>query len=631
MSLQNVKAYLPNAAGKLRKHAWLLMLIVLSLVACGGGSGDENDGGANTFAPSPGGPRSDSGEVVIALTDADGEFLTYAVDVASLSLVRQDGTEVQAMPAPMHVDFVQYRALAEFVTATSVPPGTYTGVRMVLDYGNANIQLDTGTVAARAIVHDATGNALTTVESFVALASERPLVVTAQTTSHLSLDFDLDASNIVDREVSPPVVKVEPVLIADIEPEVVKPHRLQGVITGIQRARNTYNIRMQPFHAPDGDFGTLTVYTTDTTVFEVNGRASRGVGGVIMLGGLAPSTPVVTLGELSSGSRRFVASVVYAGRSVPGMELDGVTGQVVARTGEVLTLRGATVTRRGGDVAFADDVSVSVSGNTQVRREGDIVATYAADAISVGQSVTALGIVRDDQDGVLDVDATAGMVRLLVTEIEGDALAHSEGELVVDVQHIGGRNVETFDFNGTGVAASDDADPSAFQVDVGTINLAGLQPGDPVRVRGYVNGFGSAPPDFIAARVLRANSGSDARLGLSWDPPTATPLLANSDRFMAIGTDNLGALRHVTRRGVALDVAELGTFTLSADTDGMGMFAIKVGREVQMFRRFADFSAALSALLGDGKSAQRIAALGEFNEENVTLVTRRATVILVAP
>lgn len=629
MSVQPVMACWPSTTRTLRKHAWLLGLMVLGVVGCGGGSGDD-EAGSGSFAPSPGGPRGDSGEVVIALTDAEGDFLTYAVDMASLTLVREDGTEVPAMPAATRVDFVQYRVLTEFVTATSVPPGVYTGVRMMLDYSDAEIQLDVGGAPARAVVQDAAGNALTTVETFVAFASERPLVVMAQTTAHLGLDFDLEASNVVDLQASPPVVKVEPVSIADVEPEIVKSHRLQGVVTGIQRPRNVYTVRMQPFQAADGDFGTLPVYTTDATVFEINGRASRGSAGVAMLGGLAPDTTVVTLGELSSGSRRFVASVVYAGRSVPGAELDGVTGHVVARNGETLSLRGATVTRRGGRVVFANEVSVRLGGDTQVRREGAMVGTYAASDVSVGQLITALGVVRDEAE-VVDVDATSGMVRMHVTEIEGDALAHSEGELVVDVQHIGGRNAATFDFSGTGATSADDADPEDYQVDVGTINLAGLQQGEPVRVRGYVNGFGNAPLDFVAERVVMPNPGADARLALSWDSSAATSFLAMDDRSVAIGTDNLGALRHLTRRGSALEVAGLGTLTLSADTDGMGMFAIKDGPSVQVFRRFGDFSAALAAVRDGAEGVRRITALGEFDEETLTLVTRRATVVLTGP
>lgn len=630
MTLHHVVAGAQLAPRKWHGFVCSLVGFALILAGCGGSDGEESN--SSGFAPSPGRPGTDQGEVVVALTDADGDFLSYTVDMVSLTLLRQDGGEVQALPSVARVDFAQYRDLAEFVTAVAVPPGRYTSVRMVLDYSNADIQVEVNGEPRNAVVQDGAGNGMTTLlETRVELAAQRPLLVTAGATSHIGLDFDLDASHLVDTQVSPPLVKVEPVLMADIEPENIKPHRLRGVFSGVDRSGINYSIRLRPFHVAGGDFGTLTVYTTNATRFDVNGRASSGAGGLLLLGGQPSATPVVTFGELNAGTRRFVATEVYAGSSVPGSELDGATGHVMARSADVLTLRGVTVARRDGSVAFNDDVRVRLGTDTQVRRVGDNLPILSSDAISVGQRITVLGTSSNDQTDALTLDASAGFVRLHLTEVVGDAVSHGAGELIMNVQRIDGRSAGLFDFAGTGKTPPEDANAQSYQVDVGTLNLAALQPGEPVRVRGFVNAFGRAPPDFSASSVVTPAAGAEARLAISWDPPTQTPYTAMDSQSIALNTENMGALHHVLRRGVAIDIADLGMPTLRADLDGWGMFAIKEGRAVQVFRRFAEFSDALSGRLDGTKQVLRIAAVGEFDEANLTLVTRRATVLVVEP
>lgn len=614
-----------------RVHLAWGMVVAFAVILAGCGGSDEAESSSEGFAPSPGAGGVDRGEVVLALTDADGDFLTYSVDVASLVLLRQDGTEVQALPAATVVDFAQYRELAEFITATSVPPGRYTGVRMVLDYSNADIQVEVNGEPRKAVVQDRAGNPLTTLETRIELANQRPLLVSAGGTSHLSVDFDLDASNLVDTTVSPPVVKVEPVLLADIAPEEAKPHRLRGVLRGIDRSGTTFRIRLQPFNVADSDFGAVTVYTNNATRFDVNGRAAGSTGGLQLLRDQPAEAPIWVFGELNASTRRLVASEVYAGSSVPGGELDGATGHVVARSAETLTLRGATVLRRNASVRFNDALTVRIGPNTPIRRIGDALPSPSNDVISVGQRITVLGSLNDDQADALVLDASAGFVHLHVTQVTGEAVSHREGELVMNVQRIDGRSAGVFDFAGTGQSAADDSDPEAYQVDVGTLNLAGLQPGNPVQVRGFVNAYGSAPPDFNASSVVMPAAGADARLVLSWDPPTAEPYVTADNRSISLSIENLGALRYVQRRGTVTDIAGLGTPTLRADLDGQGMFAIKEGRSVQVFRRFADFSNALVARLDGSRQALRITAMGEFDEANLTLITRRASVLLLNP
>ena len=79
----------------------LFMLAILAtLAACGGGAGTTTDDGLVTAVcdPSDASTFAECGTVMIALTDADGDFLNYTVDVLSLKLENADGRIVETLP-----------------------------------------------------------------------------------------------------------------------------------------------------------------------------------------------------------------------------------------------------------------------------------------------------------------------------------------------------------------------------------------------------------------------------------------------------------------------------------------------------------------------------------------------------
>ena len=69
--------------------------------------------------PSQGCDAATCGTLMVGLTDADGDFLSYSVDVVSLSLRKADGTIVQALPTRQRVDFAGLVDLTELVTAAA--------------------------------------------------------------------------------------------------------------------------------------------------------------------------------------------------------------------------------------------------------------------------------------------------------------------------------------------------------------------------------------------------------------------------------------------------------------------------------------------------------------------------------
>lgn len=69
-----------------------IAIALLALSACGGGGGGAV---SQVPAPSQGCTATTCGTVLVGITEADGDFLSYSVDVVSLSLRRADGTVVQ--------------------------------------------------------------------------------------------------------------------------------------------------------------------------------------------------------------------------------------------------------------------------------------------------------------------------------------------------------------------------------------------------------------------------------------------------------------------------------------------------------------------------------------------------------
>ena len=241
-------------------RAWLLSALLLfsgiALSACGGG------GGSGTTA------SGDTGTVTIGLTDADGDFLSYTVDVTALTLTRADGAVVNALPVKTRVDFAQYTDLTEFLNAATVPSGVYTHVNLTLDYTNADIRVASGDNALAVTPRDSAGNPTTVMTLQVELDGNKPLVVRPGIPANLTLDFDLEATNTVDLNTA--TVTVPPVLIADVDLANPKPHRVRGPLLSVDQAASEFVVAIRPFHLLLGDFGPPTVRTDGNTTHEID-------------------------------------------------------------------------------------------------------------------------------------------------------------------------------------------------------------------------------------------------------------------------------------------------------------------------------------------------------------------------
>lgn len=591
-------------------------LALLGLGACGGGGGSSSDNSAATG----------QGTVYVGLTDADGDFLRYEVDVVSIGLRRADGTLVEALPNATRLDFAQYVDLTEFFTAAQVPAGRYVHGEITLDYANADVQVEVGGVATPAVVRSPDGATLGRYTLDIELDRDHPLIVARGIPALLTVDFDLAASNQVDLGQSPPVVSAAPFLSADVDVVAEKEIRAHGPLLGTDLAAATYTIDVRPFHRHDGRFGEVEVHTSATTTFEIDGTPYQGSDGLAALAGLAPGTPTVAFGTLDTATRRFTAATVQAGSSVPGATLDALVGNVTARAGDVLTVRGALLAPRSGATRFHDEVTVTIGNDTGVRRRGEPGAALDGSAISVGQRVEILGELQDDGSGNASLDADPGRVRLLVTHLGGRVSAATTGQLRLDLASIDGRDPRIFDFTGTGLTPAVDADPRDYEITTGALALDSLEPGEAARVFGFVRPFGQAPDDFEAISIVDRAAPGGAALSLDWRPEgTLAPFASLGPDALIPDTGNpdIGRRHHLVVAGIPVDLASLAAApTIAPATDGPARYAIAVDHDLEIFNDFAAFASRLAVLLDGSRPALALHAEGRYDRDAGVLRTR---------
>jgi len=556
----------------------------------------------------------EEGVVDIGLTDAAGDFLSYAVDVTSLTLTKADGTAVQTLPQRTRIDFSQLVDLTEFVTGATIPSGTYVSATLQLDYSGADIEVDNGTGSPVKVppanIRDNRGNPVTTMSMTVKLDNARQLVIAPLVPSLLDLDFNLAASNLVDMS-NPltPVVTVNPLLVADVNPDGPKPHRIRGPLDSVDPQAGSFTLILRPFNLLQGDHGRLTFLTDNNTIFEIDRTSYAGSAGLTALAAKPRLTATVAIGTLDLAARRFTATEVLAGSSVPFGTSDALTGNVIARSGNVLTVKGAELVRSTGTLIFGDTVAVTVGSGTKVVGQGAgmVGVPLGFNSISVGQRVTVLGTLT----GPAAMDATAGLARLLVTQVNGTVNGVAGSTVAMTLARIDGRPIGLFNFTGTGTAPGTDANPNSYQVAAGALSLAGISTGTPLRVRGFVQPFGQATAsDDFHAITLIDTSNAPATLVVGWPLLEATPFSSYATGGMTVNLTGAGLLHDIFRGGVDTQLSVSDAPIVNAADPARGLFVIGIDGTVQVYTQLSAYQTALQADLAAGRKARGFVAFG---------------------
>jgi hypothetical protein len=621
-----------------------IVLTILILSACGGGTGNTGQSATPTAACDPADPSTfgECGTLLLGFTDADGDFLNYTVSVSRLTLETANGRSVEVLPGNTRVNFTDYVDLTELVTAATGPPATYVAGTISLDYSDAEIFVATGDASKEAVVTDLDGVPLQQIDLRIVLSNRDQLKVLPRRAALLQLDFDLDASHTVNVAPTPATAAAELFIVAEVQPVDEKAIRVRGPLLDVDEPGMSYTVAIRPFHHRAGDFGEFTVNVTAATEIEVDGEMWLGAEGLRALNAAGRGTPTVSAGTLTVANRSYTADIVLAGSSVPGSDRDAVVGNIIKRNGNFLTIRGATIIPRDAATDrrahFHDDVVVEVGPNTKVFRDGHSVSDLGIAALSIGQRVT----VRGDQptptsDALAPqilFDATEGAVRMHVTHLSGIVNTVLPGQTDITLHAIDRRRANAYDFAGTGPSADLDADPSNYEIATGSLTLANFASGKPIVAYGFPTGFGTAPPDFMGRTVIDY---TDVRstLGIAWGTAgTLAPFASIGSDGIVLALDNvdIGLRHHVKQGPVLVDLLALGSNTMILPREtGRLLFSIKTGDSLRQYSDFDDFIADLALSLNGSTSARSMYARGKFDVDTNVFVAYKIGAFLLEP
>jgi hypothetical protein len=574
------------------------------------------------------------------MTDADGDFLNYTVDVLSLELETANGRIVETMPRTTRINFTDYVNVTELVTAANIPPATYVSGTIRIDYTNSEVFVEANGESKQAAVIDDLGNVLTQTELKIRLSDRDQLRITKGRAALLQLDFDLDASHTVDIVPTPAEAVTEQFIVAEVFPIDEKNIRVRGPLVSVDESEMTYTVALRPFHDRDGDFGRLRVHVTDNTEFEVNEELLVGIHGLRALDAAGPGTPALAAGALDVVERQFTAHRVLAGSSVPGFHRDAVVGNVIKRDGNFLTVRGATIIPSDRRAHFHDDVVVEVGQETKVFRDGHRHRDLGIDAISIGQRVTIHGAqegapTTDANAPQIVFDATQGAVRMHLTHLSGVVNTIMQGQTDITLHGIDRRRVEIFDFSGTGREPGLDADSGNYEIATGNLTMSAFADGKPIVAKGFPSAFGEAPPDFFGRTVVDFTEVRSV-LGITWDHGgTFAPFAGISSEGIVLDLDNeeIGVRHHVKQGTVLIDLTLLDSnpTIVPRETDRTA-FYIKTADSLRMYSDFGDFVDNLMNSGIDGATAARsMHAVGKFNTDTNVLTAYKIGIYLLEP
>ena len=623
---------LPASLSDTCRNAAAAATLGVLLAACSGGGSSADPAAATqglTSSGCDGGNTADCGTVLVAVTDADGDFVSYAVDVLSVTLQRAGGATVETLPAATRIDFAQLTDLTELLSASTLAPGEFVGGTIRLDYSQSEVFVELGGDIVPARVVDTDGNPLAQVELGIRLADRDRLFVTRGRTAFLSLDFDLAASHEVDLAQSPVVVTARPYIVAEIAPVEEKEMRLRGALVDVDSAASSYRIDVRPSQRRAGNHGRVTVHTTAQTTFEIADESYTGAAGLSALALQPQGTVTVAFGTLDVASRELTAAVVHAGASVGGEGIDAVHGSIVARSGNQLTVKGAFAVPRDRTARFHRTVLVDLDADTKVVKLGAPGIVLDKDALSVGQHIAAFGLLGEPQTTDALPVLTAARVRMLPTHLHGTVTSVLPGQVDLRLRAIDRLGIGMFDFAGTGVTAALDADPENYEIATGTLALATLPVDEAAKVIGYVRPFGMAPADFEGRTVIDHRD-LPAAIVVGWgtEGTTAPFTMLNPDGLaFDLTNPHIGARHHLVLGRRAVDLLDLSASpTVLPQATGRMLFGLAEPGHVELFAEFDDFVAALTQKLAGGVPAQGFAAYGSYDEPSNRLTANRIVV-----
>jgi len=631
-----------------------------------------------------------NGTAVVTLTSTPSTdtFLSYRVGLVSIQLQTSSGrSSVSALPSSTTVDLAQLVNLSEVVGAAAVAQGNFAQAVVTLDYSSAQIVYDDGSVDGVALTPlGANGQALGQVTLTLALDPSDQISIVSKSASHLSLDFNLAASNVIN--LAQKTVTVMPMMAASASPIDTKLVRIRGPLSGVSTTNSVFTTGIVPFDFGAAGSGSLQITPSTVTTYEINGAPSIGTAGLTQMAALSSGVMTEVFGTLTtstssddttddtattttcadgstpttgingtlvcadgsaptttqdtaspttaSTSVSFAATQVLAGSSVQGSGFDRISGIVSGRSGNTLTIEDGTLLSNSGANTFVSGTStINLGANTQVTTLGTGSAeANATQQISVGSAINAFGTVSTPSSSTATLDASAGRVRIGQTTASGLVTVQGTGTLSLSLTSLGGRSASAFDFTGTGTSPSYDASASDYQVTTGNLDLTNSTVGSPVEATGLVTAFGAAPPDFGTVSTLLDTTTINAELVVDWGGGTPAPFASYDSSQIVIDALNgsIGARHEIQIGAQTVNIVGLAQDPLIQPNPTASNAVFTIGHAVsgtfENFNTYAAFITQLQTELNGTVLVTGITALGQYTTTSYIFSASSITLFL---
>jgi hypothetical protein len=405
-----VETNLGSAVDRLPRRCvpWFVGVLLLALAACNG-----------------------TAVVTLTSTPSTDTFLAYRVNLVSVQLQTKSGRNTaNALPSSTTVDLARLTNLADMVGSVGVAQGNFSQVAVTLDYSSAQIIYDDGTPDGVVLTPlGPSGQAVHQVTMTLYLDPSNQLSILRKGSGHLSLEFNLAASNVVN--LTQKTVTVTPLMAASAAAIDTKVVRVRGVLGGVSTSNTDFGTGIQPFDFATAGAGSLEVVPSNVTTYEINGKPSTGSAGLAGLAELSPGAMVESFGTLTTSSGESALD----GTTTTGTTetcSDGTTPQTVNGTlectdGATLVATGTTGTTEtcsdgttpetvNGTLECADGAQL-ITTNNEAATNGTTVTSVSFSAAQVLAGSSAQGWGFDRVSGI-------------VTGRSGDTLTVDDGTLV---------------------------------------------------------------------------------------------------------------------------------------------------------------------------------------------------------
>jgi hypothetical protein len=598
--------------------------ILVATLACACGGGGSGSAGSSS------GPATLS----ISLADAASDKLdSFRVVVASIDLVRSNGTTVSALAVPKEVDLADLRDASELVNTLATTSGTFSSATITLDMSSARCVLVGKTTAAT--IQDDQGAAIgATLALPVQLGG--PFALGASAHELIEIELDLDQSLQIDTTTN--VVAFTPCFLVHTEPASQRPCGASGTLASVDSAASTFVVALEGVAGAAID--DVLCHTDGSTVFQIDGTPATGAAGLAALAtaSLVPGTWVQACGTPNGTSARIDVTEVLAGAGTWNGGNDVIVGQVTNRSAgaggnPTLTIIGRSSNAAHSAYQYGATLSATTNfAGTFVTRLRSGTA-FSTDDINVGQRVRVYGTLAGTS-----MNATAGVAHLEPTSVYGSASgAPAASRLTLNVSNVGllGQASYTWASSGTTPPTI-----TALVADVGTLaDNQAIDTGVHVSLRGYFPSVSDTGADFVADSALNADTAPALllvrnRLGSGFDVALTT-VVSQLDGSLSVeiaitGSAGTGEVALVDQGLVgSSNLASSPTPSLVAGA-ATGVYTIHEQSTgwTSTYTTLGAFGGALTEILSFGEAIRHVGAVGVFDSIANTIAATSASVVI---